>query len=921
MRPIKLTMSAFGPYAERTVLEMDALGERGLYLICGDTGAGKTTIFDAIAFVLYGEPSGDTREVSMLRSKYAAPQTPTEVELVFDYDKKRYTVRRNPEYERPAKRGGGMTVQKAEAELYLPDGGVVTGTRDVTRRVTELMGVDRKQFSRIAMLAQGDFQKLLLAPTDERKAIFRKLFQTQRYQSLQDALKAEAASLDAQCRDRRAAMRQYIALVRCDEDDVHAIELEKARAGELPTADTLALIEALLNEDAAALKEQAEAQKELDVRLAESNARLGRAEELQKARAALKTANEKLAPALEAERACSETFAAETAKQPACDRLDADIAAARAELPRYDELERACATLRKKRTEEEKTADALDKQRAQLEKERAALDELRLERDRLRESPANREKLSAKIEAGEKRLLRLNALSDTLKDCKDLEAKLADAQRDYKKAREIAAGVRETYESQNRAFLDAQAGILALSLAEGAPCPVCGSSTHPHPAKPPADAPTQAALEELRAETERAQNEMSAASARAGELAGRLSALQNGAQELCRELLGGCMPSEADEKLRAELDDENRELFLHRKALKEEEQKLARRTVLEKEIPVWEGSVSALEADCAALEKKAAAFKGECGALAEQVEKLAAALSCPSRAEAETLIAAMERERAKLQSALENARTALEQMQKEVAALRGTAAACRQQLADAPAIDEEAERKRRAELSEQNKALADALAARAGRMTQNQSALDGIRQTGDALAALEEKLGWVSALSWTANGSLTGREKIMLETYVQMRYFDRVLARANTRLMVMSGGQFELKRRMAAENNRSQSGLELDVIDHYNGTERSVKSLSGGETFMASLSLALGLSDEIQSASGGVRLDTMFVDEGFGTLDEESLRQAIDALAGLSEGRRLVGIVSHVAELRERIDRQIVVTKERSGGSRAEIFA
>ncbi|MGI5979431.1 MAG: SbcC/MukB-like Walker B domain-containing protein, partial [Oscillospiraceae bacterium] len=155
----------------------------------------------------------------------------------------------------------------------------------------------------------------------------------------------------------------------------------------------------------------------------------------------------------------------------------------------------------------------------------------------------------------------------------------------------------------------------------------------------------------------------------------------------------------------------------------------------------------------------------------------------------------------------------------------------------------------------------------------------------------------------------------------QMRYFDRVLARANTRLMVMSGGQFELKRRMAAENNRSQSGLELDVIDHYNGTERSVKSLSGGETFMASLSLALGLSDEIQSASGGVRLDTMFVDEGFGTLDEESLRQAIDALAGLSEGRRLVGIVSHVAELRERIDRQIVVTKERSGGSRAEIFA
>ncbi len=159
----------------------------------------------------------------------------------------------------------------------------------------------------------------------------------------------------------------------------------------------------------------------------------------------------------------------------------------------------------------------------------------------------------------------------------------------------------------------------------------------------------------------------------------------------------------------------------------------------------------------------------------------------------------------------------------------------------------------------------------------------------------------------------------MLETYIQMTFFDRIIARANTRFMVMSGGQYELKRRKEAENNRSQTGLDLDVIDHYNGTERSVKTLSGGESFIASLSLALGLSDEIQSSAGGVKLDTMFVDEGFGSLDEDSLDQAMKALTGLAEGNRLVGIISHVSELKNRIDKQIVVTKNQTGGSSAVI--
>ena len=201
----------------------------------------------------------------------------------------------------------------------------------------------------------------------------------------------------------------------------------------------------------------------------------------------------------------------------------------------------------------------------------------------------------------------------------------------------------------------------------------------------------------------------------------------------------------------------------------------------------------------------------------------------------------------------------------------------------------------------------------------NRFILDKILRNINELSETEKKLMCVKSLSDTANGNISGKEKIMLEAYVQMRYFNRIIDRANVRLMTMSDGQYELKRRVGADNNRSQSGLDLDVIDHYNGTERSVKTLSGGESFKASLALALGLSDEIQSSSGGIRLETMFIDEGFGSLDEESLSQALKALTELSEGDRTVGIISHVTELKERIDRQVVVTKNKFGGSKISV--
>ena len=302
--------------------------------------------------------------------------------------------------------------------------------------------------------------------------------------------------------------------------------------------------------------------------------------------------------------------------------------------------------------------------------------------------------------------------------------------------------------------------------------------------------------------------------------------------------------------------------------------------------------------------------------MGQQAEALRRDLPCGQAGQARDLRDGLCKELDSLTAAVQQAEEAHAQCTQ---ALAGTDAAITQLtrlLENSAAPDTQALEEERQRLDAQLDSLTHVRQQLHTRISTNTSALAHIREKSAELVQLEQRYTWVRTLSNTANGTLPGKEKIALETYVQMTFFDRILRRANVRLMLMSDGQYELKRRTTAENNRGQSGLELDVIDHYNGSERSVRSLSGGESFKASLSLALGLSDEIQSMAGGIRLETMFVDEGFGSLDEESLRQAIRALTSLTEGSRLVGIISHVAELKEKIDRQIVVTKGRGGGSR-----
>ncbi len=919
MRPLKLTISAFGPYAGKTVLELEKLGTNGLYLITGDTGAGKTTIFDAVTFALYGEASGDSREPSMFRSKYALPETPTEVELTFSSGGKEYTVKRNPEYERPKTRGEGMTQQKAEAELRLPDGRVLTKLRDVDEEIRNIMGISRGQFMQISMIAQGAFLKLLLASTEERKAIFRQIFRTELFQTVQEKLKADSGALGSECEQVKSSLKQYIGGIRTGDADVLALDAEKAKAGSLPAGEVPELLEKLLAQDRQ-MQEKLTAEKQAaDAGLQVIDGNLGRIETWKKTEKAVEE-NRRLLPAeekvLEERRKVLEE---QKEKMPEAEAAAEEKAGIEAELPRYDALDTLAGQIRKLRDVIGSKEKEYNAGREKRDSGSSALSARKEELRSLSGAGENREKFAAAKEKAEKRLAGIEALSGAVTDAARSRKDLEILRVRYRDASDRSRRAAADYEARNRSFLDEQAGILAETLEEGRPCPVCGSTEHPRPAEKSEKAPTEAELKEAKSAAEsagKAAQELSEACAKANTA---LEAAEADIRRQIRELgLDGEGKDIAD-ALKDAGGEVRKEIAELSDAVRKEEKNVSRREALEQEIPEKEKALQKLTEGIETLAREIAGHRAESASRSEQLEKDRSSLRFESRARAEAKISELENRIGQLKRDAKKAEDAFAEAEVRVRERKAAIAGLEEQLSGKPDLDEDSEKAGRAELEEKKGKIEEDLLLIGTRLAANEACLTGIREKAGDLEKLEKRYAWVKALSSTASGSISGKEKIMLETYVQMTFFDRIIARANTRFMVMSGGQYELVRRAEAENNRSQTGLDLDVLDHYNGTVRSVKTLSGGESFKASLSLALGLSDEIQSSAGGVRLETMYVDEGFGSLDEESLRQAVDALAGLAEGDRLVGIISHVGELKNRIDRQIVVTKDQSGGSRAVI--
>ena len=927
MRPLKLTLSAFGPYAAETVLELEKLGRGGLYLVTGDTGAGKTTLFDAITYALYDHSSGGVREGAMLRSKYADPKTPTFVELEFEVGGKRYTVRRNPEYLRPKTRGEGFTTEKADATLTYGDGRPpVTRAKEVTAAVIDVIGLDYNQFSQIVLIAQGQFTRLLNASTEERIKIFRTLFRTQRYQQLQEKLQAECSDLNQRRTAQNIQIGQILSGVHWAEDDPEAETLATLSAQTPPDAVAEILTQLTERQDAA-LSAAADARSKADERLAAVQQTLGRAAAAQKLREDLAAKQNELAgllPARDAARAEMECHAGDAA---ALDALTGQIANAETDLARYDKLEellRQETEARGKAKQEQTKAQTHREALAALDKTLAALRE---EQGTLANAEAERVKLETQSKELTQRGKALRDLNELLDDCHARAQAVKTAQAAYQKAAQTQTAARERRDRLERSFLDAQAGLLAQDLAEGTPCPVCGSIHHPQRAELPASASTQAQVDAAKADADAADHSAQDASAAArealaAEKEGR-STLRRDAKALLPERFADetASPATLGDLRTAAAEELERLRTAYRRLQQEQKQNQAacqRRIQLETDLKAKTDRRTAWEAAASEAEQQAAAQSAMVLSLTQQLADARTALPYPTRAEAEQALDTRKKQRDQLQDAKTQAETTLRRCEKAVsdaeAAIRAlNAQRLPSEEEDAPAdlaalqAEKAALEARRTALTEQEKTLTALLRP-------NQAALREYQQRAAERTALETRWQWVNALASTASGTLSSKQKIRLETYIQMTYLDRILVHANTRLMQMTAGQYELER-IGAENQRSQSGLDLGVIDHYNGTRRSVKTLSGGESFKASLALALGLSDEVQRAAGGIRLDTLFLDEGFGSLDDESLEQAIRVLVGLTEGNRLVGIISHVAALKDRIDLQVVVKKTRSGGS------
>ena len=933
MRPIRLVISAFGPYADRTVVDLDKLGVNGLYLISGDTGAGKTTIFDAITYALFGRASGDSRDdVKLFRCLNAKPETKTEVDLTFMYAGKVYRICRNPEYMRPKARGEGFTKEAASVTFYYPEASgkqgpssrPVSKEKDVAAAVQEIIGIDRDQFTKIAMIAQGDFMKVLLSSTDERKKIFRKIFKTDKFNALQDALKKRASEMDKLCSDSESTACTMVEQIQCGEESTKLVDLEQLKnlAAQRQVAEwqgVCDLIQAVITEDGESLKKLQLALDESGKRLADMDKELGRAQGIEKTRDALKKAGEELEKILPTLAPLKEAKAAAEAKQAERDSLQERITTLKNSLPEYDKLE-SCHTQAKQKEGEIKGLETkLKANRDSVDNLKATITSLEDESVTLGDAGGKKQELTAQSDKLSTRQNDLQKVGRNVKELSTLSEFFEKAKKAYLAADSDYRKISEDYEAKNRAFLNEQAGIIAETLVENEPCPVCGSTSHPHKACKSVEAPSQAELERLKGVMAAAESTRSEKSEAASQAKGQFEEKQLAVQSLVQELFGECSLEEARERGNTEYAENRDKMAALTLAISKEEEREKRKAFLEKNIPEKRDELEKLQTSSTELEKQISGLKAEVQSCTVAAEELSKKLAFESKVAAEKHIRETQTALESSKRELEKAATAFTECEKRVNELNAGKATLASQLEGAPEYDLAALQAGRNQAAEAHNALAHSQNEVSARLAQNTRYLEQIGKTVGALGEQLRKRAWIRNLSDTANGGLSGQGKVMLETYVQASYLDRIVSRANIRFRILSNGQYELVRRIEAANNRSQSGLDLNVLDHSSGKQREVKTLSGGESFLASLSLALDLADEVQSSAGGIQLDTMFVDEGFGSLDDESLKLAINTLQSLAGENRLVGIISHVNELEHKIDKIVRVKKDENKISRVSI--
>ncbi len=925
MRPTKLTMSAFGPYAGKVELPLADLGKTGLYLICGDTGAGKTTVFDAITFALFGEASGNARKVKSLRSDFAKPDTETYVELEFEYHGEQIVIRRSPAYARPKLKGGpGMTNHAATAELTRPGKAPITKLSDVNEAVVELLGMDRGQFSQIVMIAQGDFRKLLNSDTKERSLIFRKLFDTSMFESFTDILETQRNALKSEFETLSSELASLALQADFIGESERSVELSSLEKEGRLSFDALSDAICAQNEEDGQLKNAL--QQEEGLLFAERdklNKRLNGLLELRSARSeldSLRGAFELELTALEGHR---KELALREAETPLRDELAAQVANEKAQLPSYERFASISTNLAATEARAKHLAEQRDKARATI----VSLTEARVSCEqtiaRLNDAPVAAAQAESAVQRSREAL---DGITILIKSFKDMRRRQSKAESEYTAKLGIYNGKRqasdrlgEAARKLQQAYLDNQAGYLALRLEDDMPCPVCGSRNHPSPALHHGSEISKEEVDAALSAHQSAQQEY--------ELAARACFAAKAQVEACEEEIARFA---REKELEGDLDQQALMLDeLYRKA--DEDLDKAKQlsdeakrnlTELEKARKLFEQVQSNLDKQERIVEqaKTAHASKlSEIESARATLAELARNLAHPDLKTAQSCIARKEREHAELAKSHDLAVKALNASKVNLARLESQMETLESRISELSSLgNPEMLDELRETLRDQNTRLeklrqkTDEVTARLG---SNATVLKRCEKASKRSADIIARYNEIGVLADTAAGKLKGKDRISFEAYVQGIYFDQIINAANRRLGIASNGRFELRRREQAVNQKSQTGLDLDVLDNYTGKLRDASSLSGGESFQASLSLALGLSDVVQSTTGGIRLDTMFIDEGFGSLDEEALQNALHMLATIANDDKLIGIISHVDELKQCIDRKIIAKRGREGSS------
>lgn len=918
MRPLKITMSAFGPYAGEVTLDMQKLGKSGIYLITGDTGAGKTTVFDAISYALYGEASGNYRENTTLRSKYASADTPTFVELEFEYNNEIYKINRNPEYPRPNKRGEGFTKQSANAELILPDGSVITKIKEVSAKVEEIIGINKNQFSQIAMIAQGDFRKLLNCETNERSKIFRKIFKTEPYHNIEIKLSSLFNELRRNREKEKSGIEQYINQLKCNENDTLSLELERAKSGDVLIEDVIKLAGEIINKDKLEYTKTQKNIESINKEIKKINSNIKLYENQEETKKAYAKASAKLEELKTKRNDCEKAYKSAEAQRERLDDLTRKINLINSKMPKYDELKSLENSISEKTQSFEKSNNLLKLKQQEITSLEKEIDEKSKALEEVKGADLLVQKLTVQKEEISKKADALKELKTEIDRCKTEQKNLKNAQSFAKSALDEYGALENEYNQIYIAFFNEQAGIIADELKDGEPCPVCGSTSHPNLARKSENAPSQADVESAQKLAKKAQEKADKARDTASALKSRFDEIAANVKSAAKKLFGtddnvfdnynsniNALKKEYDDTL-ALLKTANEKLNLYKK--------------LDKEIPKIQEKQKSISDEISTLNTKKASDEAFISENTKRVISIKSELDFESADLAKDKLKEYTNLSNDIKNAIEKSKNDFDDIKSKYDTQKGTKASLENALKEFKEIDLASLNEKSLKLNEHKKDVDKTAKLLYSRIDSNKLLVDNISKKRDILKGYDDKYVWLKALSETANGDISGKEKITLETFVQMTYFDSIIRKANIRLLTMSDGQYELVRRSDAETLKKNEGLALDVIDHFNGSSRSVSTLSGGESFMASLCLALGLSDEIQSSNGGIKLDTMFVDEGFGSLDGEALDRALSALTSLSQGNRLVGIISHVDALCDRIDNKIVITKDRTIGSNAQII-